>query len=117
MMMHPGLKYHMENGVCEVDSSSNDATLFTDPATCDQMAMSQIKLAKRPYWCRIIGCGKKYKNLNGLKYHGKVNHPDLDFTKHVKGFSTLNQFFICSLTLGHHAHSHDEIELGIKHGV
>lgn len=57
------------------------------------MAMSQIKLAKRPYWCRVIGCGKKYKNLNGLKYHGKVNHADLDFTKHVKG---------------HHAHLTEE---------
>ncbi|KAJ3127019.1 hypothetical protein HK098_006910 [Nowakowskiella sp. JEL0407] len=25
--------------------------------------------AEKPYWCRIKGCLKKYKNLNGLRYH------------------------------------------------
>ncbi|KAJ3116870.1 hypothetical protein HDU96_008533 [Phlyctochytrium bullatum] len=43
-----------------------------------------IKIARRPYWCRVEGCGKRYKNLNGLKYHAKVSHPEMEFKK-IKG--------------------------------
>ncbi|KAI9104813.1 hypothetical protein DFS34DRAFT_691045 [Phlyctochytrium arcticum] len=39
----------------------------------------------RPYWCKVPTCGKRYKNLNGLKYHAKAVHPTLDFKDHVKG--------------------------------
>ncbi|KAI9104580.1 hypothetical protein DFS34DRAFT_603699 [Phlyctochytrium arcticum] len=49
-----------------------------------------IKIALRPYWCRVQGCGKKYKNLNGLKYHAKVCHPDMDFKGEVKGHSSMS---------------------------
>lgn len=48
-----------------------------------------IKIALRPYWCKVNGCGKKYKNLNGLKYHAKISHPYLDFKKEVKGHTSL----------------------------
>ncbi|KAJ3175324.1 hypothetical protein HDU87_006274 [Geranomyces variabilis] len=47
-----------------------------------------IKIALRPYWCRQ--CPKKYKNLNGLKYHAKVAHADLDFKTQVKGHTSMN---------------------------
>lgn len=36
----------------------------------------------RRYVCKV--CGKKYKNLNGLKYHGRIVHPTLDFKKEVR---------------------------------
>ncbi|KAI8820154.1 uncharacterized protein EV422DRAFT_531858 [Fimicolochytrium jonesii] len=49
-----------------------------------------IKIALRPYWCRVQGCGKKYKNLNGLKYHAKVCHKDMDFKTEVKGHTSMN---------------------------
>ncbi|TPX56918.1 hypothetical protein PhCBS80983_g04208 [Powellomyces hirtus] len=49
-----------------------------------------IKIALRPYWCRVPSCGKKYKNLNGLKYHAKVTHADLDFKTQVKGHTSMS---------------------------
>ncbi|KAJ3178000.1 hypothetical protein HDU85_005720 [Gaertneriomyces sp. JEL0708] len=51
--------------------------------------LGDIKIAMRPYWCRVEGCGKKYKNLNGLKYHAKVVHPHMDFRKEVKGHASM----------------------------
>ncbi|KAJ1536573.1 hypothetical protein HK096_009615 [Nowakowskiella sp. JEL0078] len=46
---------------------------------------TKIKIAHRPYYCRVPGCpGKRYKNVAGLKYHAKVEHPGLDFEV-VKG--------------------------------
>jgi hypothetical protein len=38
----------------------------------------------KPFWCRK--CSKRYKNLNGLKYHGRVEHPEFDF-EDIKGLS------------------------------
>jgi transcription factor SFP1 len=49
---------------------------------------TDIKVITRPYICRVNGCGKKYKNLNGLKYHHKSTHPNLDFLRHVRAQST-----------------------------
>ncbi|KAJ3044542.1 Transcriptional regulator of ribosomal biogenesis proteins [Rhizophlyctis rosea] len=46
---------------------------------------THVKIAHRPYWCRVSGCGKKYKNLNGLKYHARAAHPGMDFKEEVKG--------------------------------
>lgn len=31
----------------------------------------------KPFYCRAPGCDKRYKNLNGLKYHRKVDHPSM----------------------------------------
>ena len=48
----------------------------------------EIVPVTRPYWCRVPNCGRRYKNLNGLKYHARVSHPHLDFMRHVKGSSS-----------------------------
>ena len=48
-----------------------------------------IRITHKPYWCRVSGCGRRYKNLNGLKYHGKVAHPGMSFQEDVKGHSSL----------------------------
>ncbi|KAI9324499.1 hypothetical protein DFJ73DRAFT_243076 [Zopfochytrium polystomum] len=42
-----------------------------------------LKVVHRPYACRVRQCGKRYQNLNGLKYHSKVEHPELDFRQDV----------------------------------
>ncbi|KAI8807863.1 hypothetical protein BJ742DRAFT_739467 [Cladochytrium replicatum] len=58
---------------------------------------SHIKIAHRPYFCKVTNCRsssngvRRYKNLNGLKYHARVSHPELDFTRHVKGCSFTNR--------------------------
>lgn len=31
-------------------------------------------VASKPYQCTIGDCGKRYKNLNGLKYHIEHSH-------------------------------------------
>jgi hypothetical protein len=73
-----GLKYHMEKGTCEIEAhEANDAV------HANALQQGAIKCAIRPYWCRV--CGQKYKNLNGLKYHAKVTHPELHFHKDIKG--------------------------------
>ncbi len=51
-------------------------------------ANEEILIARRPYFCRVPGCGRKYKNLNGLKYHARVQHADLNFHSEVKGRHT-----------------------------
>ncbi|KAJ3413277.1 Transcriptional regulator of ribosomal biogenesis proteins [Chytridiales sp. JEL 0842] len=48
--------------------------------------MGEIKVVNRPYYCRVPGCLKKYKNLNGLKYHARICHVGLDFKQDVKGY-------------------------------
>jgi hypothetical protein len=72
-----GLKYHLERGNCELESA--DAEALGDDTPED------VKVARRPYYCRVTTCGKKYKNLNGLKYHARIEHPELNFKAHVKG--------------------------------
>lgn len=37
----------------------------------------------KPFFCLV--CEKRYKNVNGLKYHGRVEHKELDFERFVKG--------------------------------
>lgn len=86
-----GLKYHLEHGKCEIDSTSEEASLIPDSVLCtsgsikDAEGNEEIMIARRPYFCRVPGCHRKYKNLNGLKYHARVTHPELDFQTAVKG--------------------------------
>ncbi|KAJ1551659.1 hypothetical protein HK096_005491 [Nowakowskiella sp. JEL0078] len=93
-----GLKYHIEHGNCELDYTSTDGAIAAAALEFDENGIpssnraglpppTDIKITHRPYWCKVRGCGKKYKNLNGLKYHGKVSHPDMDFRSMVKGHS------------------------------
>ncbi|KAJ3029898.1 UNVERIFIED_CONTAM: Transcriptional regulator of ribosomal biogenesis proteins [Siphonaria sp. JEL0065] len=42
-----------------------------------------LKIVHRPYGCKIPGCGKRYQNLNGLKYHAKTAHAGLDFKTEI----------------------------------
>ncbi|KAJ3162698.1 hypothetical protein HDU86_003671 [Geranomyces michiganensis] len=61
------------------NSSSTSSTPSTDPAAAN------IKVTRRPYWCRICGeQNKSYKNLNGLKYHARTMHPGVPFEEQVK---------------------------------
>ncbi|KAJ1550876.1 hypothetical protein HK096_004479 [Nowakowskiella sp. JEL0078] len=98
-----GLKYHMEHGNCELDYTSTDGAIAA-ALEFDENGVplsnhtglappNNIKITHRPYWCKVSGCGKKYKNLNGLKYHGKVSHPDMDFRLMVKGNSPITPQF------------------------
>ncbi|KAJ3155790.1 Transcriptional regulator of ribosomal biogenesis proteins [Irineochytrium annulatum] len=58
---------------------------FYVSAPSPSSANPAIRITHRRYWCKVPGCEKRYKNLNGLKYHGRVGHPGLDFKKEIKG--------------------------------
>jgi hypothetical protein len=68
----------MEKGSCELEYDSGQEN------TLPPLETGSVKLAHRPYICKVVGCGKKYKNLNGLKYHAKAAHMELDFKSQVK---------------------------------
>ena len=70
-----GLKYHLERGNCEMDDG--------DLNDIDDSIPDEVKVARRPYWCKA--CHRRYKNLNGLKYHARNCHPELDFRTQIKG--------------------------------
>ncbi|KAJ3294340.1 hypothetical protein HDU76_006959, partial [Blyttiomyces sp. JEL0837] len=44
---------------------------------------SPCKQVNRPWICRVSQCGKRYQHLNGLKYHARAAHPDLDFREEI----------------------------------
>ncbi|KAI9006109.1 hypothetical protein BC832DRAFT_556145 [Gaertneriomyces semiglobifer] len=103
-----GLKYHLEKGRCEMEWQSYDNEVrqhYAHPYMYDQeghvvvapprrgippeeaeLRMANIRIAMRPYWCKMPFCGKRYKNLNGLKYHARTTHPDIPFEE-VKGLA------------------------------
>jgi hypothetical protein len=64
ILIFAGLKYH---------------TLHTHTLAEREVAEQVLKAirddpAERPYVCKVTGCGKRYKNANGLKYHMLHHH-------------------------------------------
>ncbi|KAI8804859.1 hypothetical protein BJ742DRAFT_429429 [Cladochytrium replicatum] len=83
------------NGSPDFSSNPGGASPSIDDASL--ASPSHIKIAHRPYFCKVPNCRsssngvRRYKNLNGLKYHARVSHPELDFTRQVKGCSFTNR--------------------------
>ncbi|KAJ1565184.1 hypothetical protein HK405_012958, partial [Cladochytrium tenue] len=92
------LREPAESGATGVGDDSDDGAagqdqereLLAPPPADEQLLPADIRIAHRPYWCRVAGCGRRYKNLNGLKYHGRVAHPDRSFLDDVKGHAAHN---------------------------
>lgn len=76
-----GLKYHIEHGNCEVETSALVSEVLGETV----QTTTDLKVVNKPFYCKIGECGKRYKNLNGLKYHARINHGEMDFEMHVKG--------------------------------
>ncbi|KAL9059691.1 MAG: hypothetical protein Q9162_000992 [Coniocarpon cinnabarinum] len=79
-----GLRYHERHGHSTQTLTKNaDGTLsIVNPETGEAFPGTVGMEKEKPYRCEA--CGKRYKNLNGLKYH--KNHsppcnPDLDVSK------------------------------------
>ncbi|MCJ1228215.1 Transcriptional regulator of ribosomal biogenesis proteins [Toensbergia leucococca] len=64
-----GLKYHKSHGHNnqQLFSNPNGTYSILDPATSIPYPGTQGMEKEKPYRCEV--CGKRYKNLNGLKYH------------------------------------------------
>jgi transcription factor SFP1 len=64
-----GLKYHKQHGHQNQKLQENEDGTFSivDPLTSVPYPGTQGMEKEKPYRCEV--CGKRYKNLNGLKYH------------------------------------------------
>ncbi|KAF1954646.1 hypothetical protein CC80DRAFT_417349 [Byssothecium circinans] len=64
-----GLKYHKQHGHQNQQLKENDDGTFSivDPNTSIPYPGTMGMEKEKPYRCEM--CGKRYKNLNGLKYH------------------------------------------------
>ncbi|KXS17729.1 hypothetical protein M427DRAFT_30202 [Gonapodya prolifera JEL478] len=67
-----GLKYHLAHGHPDPTKSTIPAGLLGRNGKRGRNVPDIYK----PYRCCIETCGKRYKNLNGLKYHLEHHHPE-----------------------------------------
>ncbi|GAM91590.1 hypothetical protein ANO11243_096420 [Dothideomycetidae sp. 11243] len=77
-----GLKYHKQHGHTNQQLKENPDGTFSivDPTTSIPYPGTVGMEKEKPYRCEV--CGKRYKNLNGLKYHRQHSppcNPDLKF--------------------------------------
>lgn len=85
-----GLKYHRQHGHVNQTLQENvDGTFsIVDPETSAPYPGTIGMEKEKPYRCEV--CGKRYKNLNGLKYHRQhqpMCNPDLKLeSAHLEGF-------------------------------
>ena len=70
-----GLKYHKQHGHQNQQLKENQDGTFSivDPATSIPYPGTIGMEKEKPYRCEV--CGKRYKNLNGLKYHRQHSPP------------------------------------------
>jgi hypothetical protein len=78
----------LEKGKCDSLGDAKVAPEAIAPPVSSRRRSSAVKLPERPYYCRITGCIKYYRNLSGLKYHSRTAHPEFDFERDVKGVLT-----------------------------
>ncbi|KAI7708466.1 hypothetical protein KC322_g5057 [Hortaea werneckii] len=70
-----GLKYHKQHGHQNQQLKENPDGTFSivDPTTSIPYPGTVGMEKEKPYRCEV--CGKRYKNLNGLKYHRQHSPP------------------------------------------
>ncbi|KAF2458174.1 hypothetical protein BDY21DRAFT_385311 [Lineolata rhizophorae] len=70
-----GLKYHKQHGHQNQQLKENEDGTFSivDPVTSIPYPGTVGMEKEKPYRCDV--CGKRYKNLNGLKYHRQHSPP------------------------------------------
>ncbi|KAL8826926.1 MAG: hypothetical protein Q9191_003500 [Dirinaria sp. TL-2023a] len=84
-----GLKYHKAHGHNTQQLTANDNGTFSivDPETLSPYPGTLGMEKHKPYRCD--SCGKRYKNLNGLKYH-KNHSPQCDNDSQIRPNQTSN---------------------------
>ncbi|PSK51968.1 hypothetical protein B9Z65_3235 [Elsinoe australis] len=88
-----GLKYHKQHGHQNQQLKENPDGTFSivDPATSIPYPGTIGMEKEKPYRCEV--CGKRYKNLNGLKYHRQHSppcNPDLKINPAMNMSNNLN---------------------------
>ncbi|XP_014672180.1 PREDICTED: juxtaposed with another zinc finger protein 1-like isoform X2 [Priapulus caudatus] len=81
-----GSELDEEDVVSESDSNDSWTTQeeFSSELILRMLSVNQAK-EEKPYVCPVPGCTKRYKNVNGIKYHAKNGHrKDLRVKKNFK---------------------------------
>ncbi|KAL9002275.1 MAG: hypothetical protein Q9188_004787 [Gyalolechia gomerana] len=83
-----GLKYHKAHGHNTQQLHANDNGTFSivDPETLNPYPGTLGMEKHKPYRCDA--CGKRYKNLNGLKYHKNHSTACEDSNQHMDSMDT-----------------------------
>ncbi|PSN71635.1 hypothetical protein BS50DRAFT_607302 [Corynespora cassiicola Philippines] len=78
-----GLKYHKQHGHQNQQLKENEDGTFSivDPVTSIPYPGTVGMEKEKPYRCEV--CGKRYKNLNGLKYH-RAHAPNCNPELHLQ---------------------------------
>ncbi|CAO3572924.1 unnamed protein product [Mortierella alpina] len=78
-----GLKYHNLHGHSSSSTSSSSSSSSSSSAAGTSASGDATGgtgdgegVENKPYVCTFLECGKRYKNLNGLKYHIEHTHPN-----------------------------------------
>ncbi|XP_077431032.1 juxtaposed with another zinc finger protein 1b isoform X2 [Vanacampus margaritifer] len=61
----------------DFDESDSDESWTTESAISSQSILSSMCMNggdEKPFACPVPGCKKRYKNVNGIKYHAKNGH-------------------------------------------
>ncbi|KAG1939985.1 juxtaposed with another zinc finger protein [Pimephales promelas] len=70
-----GSEYDEEEA--EYDESDSDESWTTESAISSESILSSMCMNggdEKPFACPVPGCKKRYKNVNGIKYHAKNGH-------------------------------------------
>eukprot|EP00794_Sanderia_malayensis_P003637 gene3637-4153_t len=60
--------------VSDADSEDSSNSWSTNASSCQDGEEYRGEGTKRRFVCPVQGCGKRYKNINGIKYHAKNGH-------------------------------------------
>uniref|UniRef100_A0A4W4DUX1 Juxtaposed with another zinc finger protein 1 n=1 Tax=Electrophorus electricus TaxID=8005 RepID=A0A4W4DUX1_ELEEL len=61
----------------EYEDSDSDESWTTESAISSESILSSMSMnggEEKPFACPVPGCKKRYKNVNGIKYHAKNGH-------------------------------------------
>lgn len=61
-----GLKYHMTHGSCNFTPCKEGEMVKEGMSDSE---VREVEKRLRPYACGVGDCGRRYKNMNGLRYH------------------------------------------------
>ncbi|XP_042776816.1 juxtaposed with another zinc finger protein 1 isoform X1 [Panthera leo] len=74
-MSAPGSEYDEEE--VDYEESDSDESWTTESAISSEAILSSMCMnggEEKPFACPVPGCKKRYKNVNGIKYHAKNGH-------------------------------------------
>ncbi|POI32042.1 hypothetical protein CIB84_004207 [Bambusicola thoracicus] len=76
-MLHFGAGSEYDEEEVDYEESDSDESWTTESAISSEAILSSMCMNggdEKPFACPVPGCKKRYKNVNGIKYHAKNGH-------------------------------------------